>query len=141
MDRLPETLDPTTLQRIQALAEHFDKAWQAGRRPRLEDYLKNAVGPVRASILRTLLARELTLLGRQGVIADAQVYLARFPTDAAVVVEAFAAAARETTTAEASRLATNAVRPPSPYPLPPEGGEGQKRAAAQATQARKPGRF
>lgn len=110
MSKLPDTLDPTILQRIQAMGEHFEKAWHAGKKPRIEDYLKNVSDPVRAAVLRLLLSRELLLLARQGTVADAQAYLTRFPKDAAIVVDAFSVAARETTT-EAARTNSGTARP------------------------------
>ncbi len=110
MDKLPVTLDPSMLQRIQALVEHFENAWKAGRKPRIEAYLEKATGPVRSAILRALLARELILLARQGVVADGQAYRARFPKDGDTVAEAFADAARETTQ-EATRPPGDTARP------------------------------
>src|SRR5439155_25878856 len=126
MDKLPETLDPSMAERIQALCDHFEKAWKAQRKPRIEDYLKKVNDPSRASLFRSLLSCELTLLRQQGVATEAKSYQARFPADSSLVGQIFSEASRETTT-EAPRQTGETVQPAT--------------TSARGTQVRKLGRF
>lgn len=80
-------------EQVDAICDDFELAWQAGQKPRLEDYLvaaeaKPSITP--KLLLRQLLLAEWDLKYAQGSAVDAASYLDRFQADAASIREAFA---------------------------------------------------
>jgi eukaryotic-like serine/threonine-protein kinase len=73
--------------------KEFEAAWRDGGRPRLEDYLLDAAGPVRAALLRALLASEIESRRQLGERPDLEEYRGRFPADVELIRSAFAEAA------------------------------------------------
>ncbi len=67
-----------TYQRVDARVEPFEEAWQAGRRPDLEDYLPEG-GPDRLAVLIELVHVDLERRLRAGEPARAEDYLRRYP--------------------------------------------------------------
>jgi hypothetical protein len=65
--------------RIDEACDRFEHAWQAGRRPRIEDYLADASGPEHRALLRELLVVELGYRRCQGETPTPIEYQARFP--------------------------------------------------------------
>src|SRR5271157_4961551 len=61
------------------LCDRYEAAWREGRRPRIEDYLAEALEPERALLLRELLALELELRSNGGERPEPQEYRERFP--------------------------------------------------------------
>src|SRR5947199_18181 len=51
--------DPSTGREIAEARERFEAAWRSGDRPRLEDHLAGAPGPVRTALLHELLTVEM----------------------------------------------------------------------------------
>jgi tRNA A-37 threonylcarbamoyl transferase component Bud32 len=79
------------LHQIDRICDQFESAWQAGGKPRLEDYLGAVAEAHRAALLHDLLAAELDARCRRDEIPEPREYFARFPADATVVDAAFAA--------------------------------------------------
>ncbi len=63
---LLERLSEEAVWRLEEACCRFEEAWQAGRRPRLEDFLTDAEGPEREALLRELLRLELHYRCRAG---------------------------------------------------------------------------
>ena len=74
---------------IDGVADCFEQAWRAGRRPRLEDYLGDAAEPGRSLLLEELLRVEVQLCGDHDAGATREDYRRRFPDHAAVIDRAF----------------------------------------------------
>jgi serine/threonine protein kinase/WD40 repeat protein len=92
--------------RVDELADDFEAAWLAGRRPRIDDYLASAEEPARSALLQELIRLEVEYRGRSGEQPTAAEYQARFPDHPELLPAVFA----------------NAVRPgqsPPPRPAPP----------------------
>jgi tetratricopeptide (TPR) repeat protein len=87
-----ESLTPFVLGRIDEACDRFEDAWQAGHRPRLEDYLGGAVGPELAARLRRLLRVELDYRRGRGEAPGKEEYRRAFPDYPQAVDDAFAAA-------------------------------------------------
>ena len=79
----PADDDRGTLAEFEHVVERCDRyeaAWREGRRPRIEDYLAEALEPERAALLlRELLALELELRSSGGERPEPQEYRERFP--------------------------------------------------------------
>ncbi|HEV3003556.1 MAG TPA: serine/threonine-protein kinase, partial [Pirellulales bacterium] len=71
------------------VCERFERAWQAGLTPRLEDYLAEAPADNRDALLGELLRLELSYRAAQGCAATHEEYQARFPAHAERVASAF----------------------------------------------------
>jgi serine/threonine-protein kinase len=81
---------PLSLERqVNAACRHFEAAWRAGGRPRIEDYLADGPEPARQALLAELLALELAYRGVVGEAPDAEEYRARLPGHGAIIHEAF----------------------------------------------------
>jgi serine/threonine protein kinase len=66
-------------QQVDEVSLRFEKAWKAGDRPVIEDYLGDTAEPVRSALLRELVALEVAYRHQQGESVRADDYLARFP--------------------------------------------------------------
>lgn len=75
----------------------FEEAWNVGRQPRLEDYLRATVKPDRSALLKALLLIELVYRRRFGQQPTEQEYRVRFADDCESVVSAFRRATDFTT--------------------------------------------
>ena len=60
------TLPLRVLDRIDQVCDRFERAWNSGQRPRLEDYLGEIAEAYRPALLRDLLAAELDARRRLG---------------------------------------------------------------------------
>jgi serine/threonine protein kinase len=80
---------PEDLARVIAICDRFETEWNAGRPRRIEDELALAGEPKPSGLFRGLLALEIELTRRDGRRAEADAYLARFPDQAATVLEVF----------------------------------------------------
>ena len=68
------------LEHVVERCDRYEAAWREGRRPRIEDYLAEALEPERAALLlRELLALELELRSNGGERPEPQEYRERFP--------------------------------------------------------------
>jgi tetratricopeptide (TPR) repeat protein len=65
--------------RINEVCNRFELAWQAGPRPRLEDFLSDTPEPERSVLLRELIALDLDYRRRAGEKPTAEEYRERFP--------------------------------------------------------------
>jgi WD40 repeat protein/Flp pilus assembly protein TadD len=82
---------PSLAARVDGVCDRFEAAWQAGQRPRIEDYLGDAHEPERAALVRHLIAVDAEYRQKQGEQPQAAEYRARFPDlDPAWVEEAVA---------------------------------------------------
>ena len=60
---------PSLAGRVDEACDDFERAWKAGRRPRIEEYLARAIAPERPALLRELLAQDrlVTVVGPGGI--------------------------------------------------------------------------
>jgi serine/threonine-protein kinase len=65
--------------RINAVCDRFERAWQAGPRPCLEDFLGDTPEPERLALLRELIALDIDYRRRAGENPTAEEYRERFP--------------------------------------------------------------
>ncbi len=79
------TLALTGIRRVEQFCDHFELQWQAGRSPRIEDYLEQAEESARPRLLRELLGMELELRRGAGETPQASEYQQRFPDFAGIV--------------------------------------------------------
>ncbi len=82
---LPASESPSVLRRVAAVCNHFEDAWKAGQRPRIEDYLGAAPEPDRPALLRELLALELAYRRLKGETPLLEEHRQRFPEHAEIV--------------------------------------------------------
>jgi WD40 repeat protein len=78
---LPHTADlpPELARRVDAACNRFERAWRAGERPRLEEYLQGWEGPARTALLRELLPLEAHYRRAVGDVGRPEDYHERFP--------------------------------------------------------------
>jgi WD40 repeat protein/tetratricopeptide (TPR) repeat protein len=74
-----------SIRHLERICDRFEKAWQAGQRPRLEDYLGDMPEPQRAMLLRDLLGLELDYRRRASDTLDTEEFRQRFPKHVDVV--------------------------------------------------------
>jgi hypothetical protein len=72
-------------QNLEELGRRFRHACQAGEKPRVEDFLSDAVGSDRVRLIAALLPLELRCRRADGEQPDAREYLARFPEAVAAI--------------------------------------------------------
>ena len=89
-----EVLQVAELQQIDRACEHFQAAWEAGKQPRIEDYLAVASDNCRSELLQRLVAQELICRSRSGETPTPDEYERRFPADASTVRQAFSRSPR-----------------------------------------------
>jgi serine/threonine protein kinase/formylglycine-generating enzyme required for sulfatase activity len=88
--------------------DRFVREWKAGRRPVLEDYVRDA-GPRRSELLVELIQHDVKFRQDNGVHPDAAEYNRLFPGDVELIARAFA---------ELTALREQANSPPIGTPLP-----------------------
>jgi formylglycine-generating enzyme required for sulfatase activity len=64
---------------IDLAADRFERAWNAGQAPRIEDYLNDATGDARSRLFEELLRVERELRAREGAPPSHEEYRRRFP--------------------------------------------------------------
>ncbi|MGE3819837.1 MAG: protein kinase, partial [Isosphaeraceae bacterium] len=82
-------LSLTVQHEIDQACDAFEAAWRGEVRPRVEDFLGEANGRMRAGRLAQLIAMEIQLRRREGERPNPDEYLARFPGDSVIVLSAF----------------------------------------------------
>ena len=87
-----ETLSATQIENVDAVCERFERAWQEGRRPRIEDFLDAESEAARPVLLQELMAAELEWRRSLGECPDRQEYLERLGDYAWLVEAAFESA-------------------------------------------------
>jgi hypothetical protein len=85
-----ESLSLSLLKRVDQVCSRFEEAWKAGRRPRIEDYLKDASGPVRFQVLRQLLQIDVAYRRQMQETLGPEEYVLRFPECAELIQAVFA---------------------------------------------------
>ena len=83
------SLSATLLEHVDAVCDQFERAWEAGDRPRIEDDLAGEPEPGRSALLRELLLAELGGRRRRGEHPERGEYRERFPEHIALVDAAF----------------------------------------------------
>jgi tetratricopeptide (TPR) repeat protein len=85
------SLSPKELEQIIEICEWFEAAWDlpGGEPPRIEPEVAASPEPLRARLLRELLALEIELRQRRGERPTPEEYRARFPDQEAAIVAAF----------------------------------------------------
>jgi serine/threonine protein kinase/formylglycine-generating enzyme required for sulfatase activity len=73
-----DSLPLTVLQQIDRVCDSFEAAWNAGLKPRIEEYLATSENDHRSILLRELLAREIELRRKVGETPEAAEYVCRF---------------------------------------------------------------
>lgn len=87
-----EPTDAHTLaRRVDEVCDEFERVWQDGARPRLEQFLDGWNSPERSQLLRELLAIECAYLSKSGQVWTPAEFEARFPADTDLVSEVLAA--------------------------------------------------
>jgi serine/threonine protein kinase len=69
---------PETLERIDPFVQRFEKAWQSGTPPAIDDFLPKD-GPDRLAVLKELVMVDMERRGQAGTPARAEDYLERYP--------------------------------------------------------------
>src|SRR4051812_10477370 len=86
---LLEGLSEEAVWRLEDLCCRFEEVWQAGRRPRLEDFLAGAEGSLRSALLRELLRMEVYYRRRAGEDPSPEEYQRIFPEAADLLRDDF----------------------------------------------------
>ena len=81
---------PTQAERIDRICDDFERAWQSGEKPRLEDYLQRAMEADAARVLHGLIALELAYRRLNGEHPAVEEYRTRFPQHVQTVEAVFA---------------------------------------------------
>lgn len=74
---------------IESVRKEFERSWQSGRRPRIEDHVGDVDEDQRSELLRELLLVDVRHRSGSGEVPSEAEYAARFPADTVVVREAF----------------------------------------------------
>jgi serine/threonine protein kinase len=104
-------LPVSLIEHVDRVCDRFERAWEAGQRPRIEDYLGEEPVPARSALLRELLAAELGWRRQHGESPGLQEYLQRLADDALLVETAF-----EDARGEVDTPAVDTGDMTSPYP-------------------------
>jgi serine/threonine-protein kinase len=83
------TLPLPSLERIDRVCLAFEDAWQAGQRPRVEEYCAGTLEPERSAMLRHLLLLELEYRQHRGESPAREEYYERLPGERAIIDETF----------------------------------------------------
>lgn len=84
-DSSPHSDSPTQL--VESLRDQYDRDWKSGRRPQVEDFLRDVSEPDRTSLFRELLRLEWEQRRQNGEEPTAQEYFLRFPDRKAMIRE------------------------------------------------------
>lgn len=84
-------LSASEVLRLEEICDRFEAAWKSGQRPRLEEFLPDQSEPARAEFLYELLQVELRFRRRADEQPTLDEYRPRFPQDAELLAEVFAA--------------------------------------------------
>jgi eukaryotic-like serine/threonine-protein kinase len=116
-----DPLSLTDLQQVVEVCARFEDEWLAGRRPRVEDFLARAPGPMRPALLRDLLRLDLHYRRKAGEAPTAGEYHRRMPEYGAVIDAVFAPAP-QTPAADALPATSPDLGATAPDLPPPAGG-------------------
>jgi serine/threonine protein kinase len=110
------SLGPDDLGRIIPFCDHFEAAWKAGRRPRIETELEAAPQELQTRLFRELLALEVELRWRAGEKPDPDDYRRRFPDQATLVAAVFWETALRPSDRNDQLLPSTVTHRPGPAP-------------------------
>ncbi len=82
-------LSATVIEHVDEICDRFDRAWKAGFRPRIEEYLGDETEPARSVLLHELLAAELQWRRHLGERPEREEYRERLSAHASLVDAAF----------------------------------------------------
>src|SRR5690349_20569197 len=82
-------ISPSPSQRADEVCDQFEKSWEAGQRPQIEEYLGALPEPQRSACLRKLLSVELAYRRRSGETLVSEEYRQRFPSHGRIIVDLF----------------------------------------------------
>jgi WD40 repeat protein/tRNA A-37 threonylcarbamoyl transferase component Bud32 len=109
-----DSLSVEALERVDAVCQRFEAAWQGGRHPQMAEFLAAAGVAERGALLRELLLLDLHYRRRCGACPAADEYEALFSEDVSLVRAVFAAAGPpESPAAAAPSGATSNSTPPA----------------------------
>src|SRR5262245_30381592 len=94
MSEAPRTGNEALPRRLQQVGDRFAAAWNAGRRPRIENLLLDLAEGERPLLLHQLLGVEIASRGRRGEKPTPQEYQQRFPQHAELIRAVFQEQAR-----------------------------------------------
>ncbi len=103
---------------IDEAAIRFERAWKAGQRPRIEDFLVEVGESGWLPLLEELLRVERELVQRSGAKPDAEDYRRRFPDSAAVIDAVFGLQAAQSATTDSPHQTPD---PTTEGPATPDG--------------------
>jgi serine/threonine protein kinase len=109
---------PEALQRINAIAERFEDAWNRGERAGIAAFLKGVSPPIDAELVRHLLLVELERRRNQGETPEPADYEPKMPEWAGLIQEVFAEQTRTRTPYPSSALQRELESEPGPPELP-----------------------
>jgi serine/threonine protein kinase len=115
-------LPPEAARRIDRVCDDFESAWQAGQRPRLEQYLRQANAAELPPLLWHLLFLELTYRRQGGETCTLQEYQDRFPDSAELVAAVFRKITEEPANPPTPPVARQDGETVSAAPQPPSAG-------------------
>ena len=82
-------ISATVIEHVDEICDRFDRAWKAGFRPRIEEYLEDETEPCASVLLHELLAAELQWRRHLGERPEREEYLERLRPHASLVDAAF----------------------------------------------------
>ena len=88
-------LSVSGMRRLDEICDPFEKAWKAGQRPRIEDYLANVPEAERSQVLWELLALELAYRRDANETLNPDEYQQRFPEHAELIQGVFREKSRQ----------------------------------------------
>src|SRR3989442_11174438 len=97
------------MQRIDQVCDQFERDWNSGLNPRIEDYFASWTENERDELLRSLLRVELTLLALAGSVPSLDGYIARFPQHTEIVRSVFGEFAQGTVSYTAAASGNTSV--------------------------------
>lgn len=122
----PETPDQTPsaqhAQEVDRICDAFEAAWLEGKKPQIEDYLRQAAPRLQARVLEELLVAEIDLNICEGIKPDRDQYVARFPDCVSLVDRAIACAQGQGESVHPVRQPVGSNRPMAGEPPAGSGG-------------------
>ena len=87
MSKFPDPATLTLAQKIDRACDRFEAAWQAGKIPKIEDFLAEIELEGVPQLLRSLLKVEIELIGQEGQLVSTKTFDNRFEKYTDLVAE------------------------------------------------------